>query len=172
MKKIKPLVLVVAIVAFLMIFLFGRKAYGNMTDTAIESSETAEEKAESMESAKEKDELGDEKMNEPATGGGTANAANMTDTAIESSETAEEKIEVVNKKMSETLASDRYCEMSLSERRELASGILLQLEQDGYITELLYNEDSFMYSFEYIDGTLGGWSIKDFSVQDDLLPMN
>ena len=131
MKKIKPLFFVVGIFAFLMIFLFGRKAYGNMTDLA-----------------------------------------DMTDIAIESSETAEEIIEAVDKKMSEALASDRYREMSLSERRELASGILLQLEQDGYITGLSYNEDSFMYSFEYIDGTLGGWSIKDFSAQDGLLPMN
>lgn len=99
-------------------------------------------------------------------------SANIADTAIESSETDEKKIEAVDKKMSEALESDRYREMSLSERRELASDILLQFERDGYIIGLSYDEDSFMYSFEYIDGTLGGWYIKDFSAQDGLLPMN
>lgn len=150
MKKIKPWVFVIGIVVFLMIFMLGRNAYGNMT---IKSNESSEEKVE----------LGDKKMDETVTGG---------DTAIESSESSEEKVEYADKKMNEALTSDTYSKMSLAERRELASDILLQLEQDGYITGLSYSEDGFMYSFEYIDGTLGGWCIKDFSGQDGLLPMN
>lgn len=117
----------------------------------------------SNEPAEEKAELGDKWMDEAVTGG---------DTAIESSESVEEKVEYVDKKMNEALASDIYSKMSLTERRELASDILSQLEQDGYITELSYDDDSSLYSFEYIDGTLGGWRIEDFSAQDGLLPMN
>lgn len=153
MEKIKPLVYIIGIFAFLMIFMFGQKVYGNMTDRNIESNESTEEKVEDTK----------EKMNEAVTG---------SDTAIESSETDEEKVEIVDQKMNEVLSSDEYSNMSLSERKELASGILLQLEQDGYISEVLYSEDGSMYSFEYSDGTLGGWCIKDFSAQDGMLPMN
>lgn len=152
MKKTKHMFLIVGICAFLIIFLLAKKAYGSMadiagiTDTAIKNSES-----------------GDEKMKETVTD---------SDTAIKSSGSDEEKAEYADKKMSEVLSGGEYSKMSLTERKELASGILSQLEQDGYITGLSYNEDSYMYSFEYIDGTLGGWSIKDFSAQKGRLPMN
>lgn len=158
MKKIKPWFFAIGIVVCLMIFMIGRKAYGSM---AMQDNKSAGENVE----------LGDEKMDETVTGSGSA-----TDTAInteiESSRSVEEKAAYADEKMNEALTSDEYNKMSLTERRELASGILSQLEQDGCITGLLYDEDSFMYSFEYIDGTLGGWRIKDFSAQDGLLPMN
>lgn len=102
------------------------------------------------ESAEEKMELGEKKMNE----------------------TDEEKVEYVDEKMNEALASDKYREMSLTERREFADDLLSQFEQEGYITGLQYNEDGLMYSFEYADGTLGGWRIEDFSSKEGVLPMN
>lgn len=154
MKKIKPWFFAIGIVVFLMIFTFGRRAYGNMT-------------IQGNKSAKENVELGDEKMDEIVTDSDTAR-----DTTIESRESDEEKVEYADEKINEALISDKYNKMSLTERKELASGILSQLEQDGYITGLLYDENSYMYSFEYIDKTLGGWCIKDFSAQDGSLPMN
>lgn len=150
LKKIKPLVFIVIILAFIMILLFFRTAYGNMT---VQGNQSAESKTE----------MGDEKMSGEVPGGSTG---------TESSESAEEKVAAVDKKMNDVLAGDEYNEMSLPERKELASDLLSQLERDGYITGLLYDDDSFTYSFEYADGTLGGWRIKDFSDQDDLLPMN
>lgn len=163
LKKIKPWFFAIGLVVFLMVFMIGRKAYGNM---AMQGNKPAGETIE----------LGDGKMDETLTGSDTA-----TDTTIntiiensepESSESDEAKVEYVDEKMNEALTSDEYSKMSLTEREELASGILSQLEQDGYITGLLYDENSYTYSFEYIDGTLGGWRIKDFSAQDGLLPIN
>lgn len=158
MKKIRPWFFAIGIVVFLMIFTIGRKAYGNM---AMQDNKSAGENVE----------LGDEKMDETVKGSDTATDTAIN-TGIESSDSIEEKVAYVDEKMNEALASDEYNKMSLTERKELASGILSQLEQDGYITGLLYDEDSFMYSFEYIDGMLGGWRIKDFSAQDGFLPMN
>lgn len=163
MKKKKWFVLVVGLLAVLVIAVFGRKVSGNMADQAIENSDLTEEKVQEAEQKTEKAEDGDQKMEEEATGNGTA---------VENRETAEEKAEAVDLKMNEVQASDRYRNMSLKERRELASDILLQLEQDGYIIGLSYDEDSCTYSFEYADGTLGGWRIESFASQDGSMPVN
>lgn len=158
LKKIKPWFLPIGIVVFLMVFMIGRKAYGNMT-------------MQGNKPAGETIELGDENMDETLTGSDTA-IDTAINTTVESSESDEAKVEYVDEKMNEALTSDEYSKMSLTERKELASGILSQLEQDGYIIGLLYDENSYTYSFEYIDGTFGGWRIKDFSAQDGLLPLN
>ena len=62
--------------------------------------------------------------------------------------------------------------MSLEERKEYVHGILSQLKEDGYIKNLLYDSDNYMFSFEYSNGILGGWMIKDFAASDGLIPMN
>ena len=83
-----------------------------------------------------------------------------------------DQVAYVDQKMDEVLTSEEYNEMSSAERSERASEILSQLEKEGYITGVSYDEDSLLYSFEYSDGTLGGWQIEDFSGKDGLLPMN
>lgn len=156
MNRKKILILIVGILAFLAVFVAGRKVYGNMEERTAESGEPAEGGALSEDKSEEK------KMDEAA----------AEDTATDDGESAEEKAAYAGRVIEEAMADDSYRDMSLEERSALASGTLSRLEQDGYITGVTYDEDSLLYSFEYIDGTLGGWRIEDFSGQDGLLPMN
>lgn len=156
MIRKKNLIIVAGIFAFLAVFTVGQKVYGNMGGRTAESGASVEGEAMSG------DNLGENGMDEAVT----------EDAATKGGESAEEKAAYAGKVIEEAMADGGYSEMSLEERKELASGILKQLEQDGYITGVSYDEASLLYAFEYIDGTLGGWRIEDFSGQAGLLPMN
>lgn len=83
-----------------------------------------------------------------------------------------EKNDVVNERIKGLLNSETYKMAEDEERVALVSELLTGLETSGYIKNLSLNEENNLFSFQYIDGTLGGVTIEDFSQSEGSLPMN
>jgi hypothetical protein len=69
------------------------------------------------------------------------------------------------------LSSEEYKEGDLSERKKLVEETLLNLQKNKYISDVFYEEEINYFSFQYLDKTLGGIKIEEFS-KDGFLPMN
>lgn len=91
---------------------------------------------------------------------------------MENNKEIEINVDFAQDLINQEATSEKYKNMSLEERKEYVQGILSQLEKGGYIKYLLYDNDNYLFSFEYSNGTLGGWMIKDFAASDGLIPMN
>ena len=82
------------------------------------------------------------------------------------------KVDLVNEKINELIKSDVYIEASSEKRKKLVSDMLKKLECCQYIEHLYYDNKTDLFSFQYVDGTLGGIKIEDFSEQTYELPLN
>lgn len=78
----------------------------------------------------------------------------------------------VNEQINIVMKSKLYEKSSLSKRKELAYCLLLQLENSDCIKNVLYDNTNHLFSFQYLDGTLGGWKLVDFKSHSDNLPIN
>ena len=75
--------------------------------------------------------------------------------------------------MIEELTSDsKYLEADFDKRKEMAEELLESLKKDGNIKHYSYNESSKMFSFTFLNDTLGGIYLSDFAHHGDSLPMN
>ena len=78
----------------------------------------------------------------------------------------------MNEQIKMLLNSEAYKTAEAEERIELVSNLLNELESNGDIWNLSLNEEGNLFSFQYLDGTLGGVTIEDFSQAAGKLPMN
>lgn len=84
----------------------------------------------------------------------------------------QEQMNYVNNKLKELSESSNYKESGLKERKEKMETILIELQQRGYITNLSYDEDTYLFSFQFSDGSLGGMNVKGFETRPGELPTN
>ncbi len=79
---------------------------------------------------------------------------------------------LVNEKIDELTSSEKYIRSALAERRDMAADLLSSLSEQGYISNISYDELGNVFSFEYPDGSLGGLKTDDFASSPGALPMN
>lgn len=84
----------------------------------------------------------------------------------------QEKVKHVDEQIAALTADTAYQDGTLEERRDLAQAALTQLEKEGYLTQLNYDGEQDLFSFQYADGSLGGVYLADFSSSGGGLPMN
>lgn len=84
----------------------------------------------------------------------------------------QEQMNYVNNKLKELSESSNYKESGLKERKEQMETVLIELQQRGYITNLSYDEDTYLFSFQFSDGSLGGMNVKGFETRLGELPTN
>ena len=70
---------------------------------------------------------------------------------LENNKEIEISVDFAEDLINQEATSEKYRNMSLTERKEYVQGILSQLESDGYIKYLIYDSDNYLFSFEYID---------------------
>lgn len=83
-----------------------------------------------------------------------------------------QKTAFVDEKLDALVASAPYEGGSIQERKELASQVLSELENNGYIYQLSFDGQAGLFSFQYADRTLGGLQIKASTNRPGELPMN
>ena len=88
-------------------------------------------------------------------------------------ESAEDKVRFVNQKIKQIITSEQYIQASTQGRKDIVIAMLSVLEKEGYVSfsENVQNAGD-VVSFEYVDHTLGGVMIRDFTESFDDLPMN
>lgn len=75
----------------------------------------------------------------------------------------EDAIEMVDQMIRDLTKSDEFLSADEEKRKEMSYQLLKHLKNSELIKNFKFQEKSHMYSFEYIDGTTGGISLKDFS---------
>jgi len=85
--------------------------------------------------------------------------------SIESSEMKEglNLNEYVDEQLQELIQSSTYQNGNIDERYQMVNQLLSKLKKEKAIIDFSYNKDSYLFSFEYCDGVLGGVRIKDFN---------
>lgn len=78
----------------------------------------------------------------------------------------------VDDQIQELIKSDAYKNGTILERKKLVGEQLRQLAYDGYISHLLYDKQNALFSFQYVDGSLGGIQLTDFDHHFNSLPIN
>ena len=68
----------------------------------------------------------------------------------------------VDEELHDLLSSDEYMNKSQAEKKIACENLLKELENNGEIKNLQYDEDSELFSFEYKNSVLGGVSLKEF----------
>lgn len=71
-------------------------------------------------------------------------------------------MQYVDDKIDKLLNSDKYDALSLDERAIEVKKVLKELKKEKYIKNYYYEEGSYLFSFEYSCGVLGGVMIKEF----------
>ncbi|HHT97152.1 MAG TPA: hypothetical protein GXZ90_04575 [Clostridiales bacterium] len=61
------------------------------------------------------------------------------------------------------IQSKSYQEANIDQRKKTIEEILIELKNEESIKHFYYNQDIYLFSFEYNDETLGGVKIKDFN---------
>lgn len=84
----------------------------------------------------------------------------------------QEQMTYVNNKIKKLSESNNYKESGLKERKEQMEVVLTELKQNGYITNLSYDENTYNFSFQFSDDSLGGVNIKGFETRPGELPTN
>lgn len=84
----------------------------------------------------------------------------------------QEQMTYVNNKIKKLSESNNYKESGLKERKEQMEVVLTELKQSGYITNLSYDENTYLFSFQFSDGSLGGMNVKGFETRPGELPTN
>lgn len=89
------------------------------------------------------------------------------------SQSDEDIIEIVNHEISGLTGNNDYINANINDRKKLVLEMLNKLSDLGYIKGQYYDEKNKLFSFQYIDGTLGGIEImNDFSTEIDGLFLN
>jgi len=74
-----------------------------------------------------------------------------------------ESIAYVNDKLSDVFSDNNYDDYDIEEKKEICKKQLDSLEEDNYIKDVKYVEESYLYEFKYSDGTYGGIMIEEFN---------
>ncbi len=82
------------------------------------------------------------------------------------------QVKYVDLSIKKVIESVDYKSADIVNRQEIIKSLLKQFKKDMLIKYFSYNEDSFLFSFEYCDGTLGGVYIKDFDSRFNAMPHN
>ena len=78
----------------------------------------------------------------------------------------------VNQKIDALIESAEYKQANIQTRKEYAQSLLEEMEDEKLIRNYKYFEESYMFSFNYENGIIGGIYLLDFANDGDLLPMN
>lgn len=101
---------------------------------------------------------------------GCSNTINITEehlTSIDSELGEYDEIEYIDSKIKFITETDEYKSAEIDERKAIINQLLIQLKKDKRIRNFSYNKDNFLFSFEYLDGSLGGVMIKEFDTLMD-----
>ena len=82
------------------------------------------------------------------------------------------KPEAAYEKIEKLLKDEAYVSASTQDRQTLAAQLLANLLEERCISHLMYDKDTFLFSFRYADGTQGGLYVRDFSDCDAGFSMN
>lgn len=69
---------------------------------------------------------------------------------------------MIDNRISEVTDSEEYSNATIEERKQMVLVVLTDLESNGYIKNLYYDEDSETFTFQYYNDVLGGVMIKEF----------
>jgi len=71
----------------------------------------------------------------------------------------------VDDEIEKMVESAEYKNATIDERKNIANSLLLRLKKEKAIKRFSYSKDSYLFSFTYKNGTLGGIYLKDFNTQ-------
>jgi hypothetical protein len=67
-----------------------------------------------------------------------------------------------DKQIEDITASTAYKDADTEGRKRMISLLLKQLRKERVIVQYSYDKDGELFSFEYVDGSLGGVQLRDF----------
>lgn len=92
--------------------------------------------------------------------------------SIDTTSNSFDEIDLVDNEISTVLNSDQYKNSNQKEREDLISKILKDLEKEKLIKNLSYDNKNYLFSFQYVDNSLGGVQLQDFNAKQDKLFIN
>ncbi len=81
-----------------------------------------------------------------------------------------DKNEYVDEQIKMLLTSENYTSSSLSNQESLISQELSRLKKEKAIKHFSYNQNSLIFSYEYLDGSIGGISLQEFGTEFNGIP--